>query len=235
MRYQGQGEESKRVRRKLKKLKHGVSGPVELPAATVREQMMEEVKNGLIDIGEPVCARQYKKKVVDKMGILTEKVCVIEGRKHPLFKLRKRLLYRNLQYMKLNKDEFFDNMSESDVISKCKSMGLDDIDIEPMCIADKILYVKNMQRTRHLKMWHDGAGIENHSHISFCVSVLYDPEVYYTDSEYFLKFGSNVCVQTEVEDPEVYIIGRCRNNDEQLDYIPTRLACLESLKIRAKS
>ena len=37
-------------------------------------------------------------------------------------------------------------------------------------------------------------------------------------------------MQREVEAPELYIIGRCKSNDEQLAYIETRIECLSGLE-----
>ena len=58
---------------------------------------------------------------------------------------------------------------------------------------------------------------------------MYDPAVFYT--EYQEISGDSVDVQAEIESPELYIIGRCRSNDEQLGYIETRLECLKVLGI----
>ena len=69
-----------------------------------------------------------------------------------------------------------------------------------------------------------------HGHILFCVNVLYDSAVFYTSSEYYEKFKIKKDVQRLVETPELYMIGRCANNDEQLGYIETRVACLKGLK-----
>ena len=37
-------------------------------------------------------------------------------------------------------------------------------------------------------------------------------------------------MQREVEAPELYIIGRCKSNDQQLAYIETRIECLSGLE-----
>ena len=232
--FKGKGEESDRVRRKQLKLNYRVSVPKKKNSDQTKIQMLEEVKCGIIDIGEPVCARQCSKLTVDKTGEIIEKVSVVEGRKHPLGKIRKRLLHKNMQYMRLDTDEFFNDLRDDELYTRCKSMGLNEERIECMSVDERKDYVKTMQRTRHLKMWHDASGIENHGHILFCASILYDSEVFYTDSEYWEKFGKKVCVQKKVEAPEMYIVGRCKNNDEQLAYISTRLACLDSLKIGLK-
>ena len=80
-------------------------------------------------------------------------------------------------------------------------------------------------------MWHDASVIANHSHILFCVNVMYDPAVFYTSIEYQEISGDNVDVQAEIESPELYIIGRCCSNDEQLGYIETRLECLKDMGV----
>ena len=59
---------------------------------------------------------------------------------------------------------------------------------------------------------------------------MYNPAVFYTSKEYKELTGCNVNVQSVVEQPELYIIGRCKSNDEQLSYIETRIECLEELK-----
>ena len=54
--------------------------------------------------------------------------------------------------------------------------------------------------------------------------------VFYTSSEYYEKLWIKENVQRLVETPELYMIGRCANNDEQLGYIETRVAYLKGLK-----
>ena len=51
-----------------------------------------------------------------------------------------------------------------------------------------------------------------------------------TDNEYKEKYGQALNVQAEIERPELYIIGRCRANEEQLGYIDTRVVCLKGLE-----
>ena len=56
---------------------------------------------------------------------------------------------------------------------------------------------------------------------------MYDPAGFFTTKEVQEKFDLDVNVQRKVETPELYIIGRCRNNDEQFGYIETRVDCLK--------
>ena len=60
---------------------------------------------------------------------------------------------------------------------------------------------------------------------------MYDPAVFYTSIEYQEISGDNVDVQAEIESPELYIIGRCHSNNEQLGYIETRLECLKDMGV----
>ena len=54
--------------------------------------------------------------------------------------------------------------------------------------------------------------------------------MFFTTKNLKEKFGLDVNVQRKVETPELYIIGRCRHNDEQLGYIQTRVDCLKDLE-----
>lgn len=91
--------------------------------------------------------------------------------------------------------------------------------------------LKQYECTRNLQIWHDASTIANHSHILFAVNVLYDTAVFYTDKEYLQIYGNKVDVQSEIESPELYIIGRCKSSDEQLGYVDTRVECLQDLNI----
>ena len=55
------------------------------------------------------------------------------------------------------------------------------------------------------------------------VNILYDTAVYYTDDEYYELFNERKIIQTIIEKLELFIIGRCRANAEQIIYIKTRI------------
>ena len=76
-------------------------------------------------------------------------------------------------------------------------------------------------------MWHDHSTVANHGHLVFMVSCIYDPALYLTPEEYLQRTGKWVDIQSQVEKPEIYIIGRCKSSDvEQLAYVETRCDCL---------
>ena len=62
------------------------------------------------------------------------------------------------------------------------------------------------------------------------MSVIYDEALFYTDKEMEKRGKENTDVQSLIERPRVYILARCGSSEaEQLAYINTRRACLESL------
>ena len=68
------------------------------------------------------------------------------------------------------------------------------------------------------------------------ISCLYDSAVFYTNEEYEAKMKRKVDIQTIIESPEVYIVGRLSSSDsEQLAYVDSRLECLEEISLPLKT
>ena len=128
--------------------------------------------------------------------------------------------------MRLHTNEYYDNSSAIKIKERLSLLGElgDNKNVDDM----KTL-LKDFERSRNIQIWHDASTIANHSHIIFAANILYDEAVFYTNEEYKNKFGQNVDIQSEVENPELYIIGRCKSTDEQLGYIETREDCLHEL------
>ena len=61
----------------------------------------------------------------------------------------------------------------------------------------------------------------------FAVNVLYDEAVFYITDEYETLSEIKMDVQSFIETPELYLLGRCRSNDEQLGYVKTNTECLK--------
>ena len=61
--------------------------------------------------------------------------------------------------------------------------------------------LKQMERTRHLMIWHDLSTVANHSHLVFMATCLYDLATFYTCSEYEAMTGEKVNIQSVVEPP----------------------------------
>ena len=127
--------------------------------------------------------------------------------------IRRNLLKKHYKYMRRNSDAYFENIDIATLTERLATLNELNCDDSINTMKQKL---KNFERTRNIIMWHDASVIANHSHILFCVNVMYDPAVFYTSIEYQEISGDNVDVQAEIESPELYIIGRCRSNDEQL-------------------
>ena len=69
--------------------------------------------------------------------------------------------------------------------------------------------LKEMERTRHLGVWHDHSSVPNQGYLMFLACVLYDPAIHLTaDKEHQEKYGEAIDVQKVVEEPELYIVAR---------------------------
>ena len=195
--------------------------------------MEEKIRAGEIDIGESIVERKYTKKKFDKStGQLVDHVFSVFGRKHPLLKIHVKLFNKCKKFMRLNPDSYFENISKEELTKRLLSIG--EFIHETESLSDMKERLKQYERTRHLHIWHGGSCIANHGHILFCINVLYDPAVFYTSAEYTILANIDTNVQREVESPQLYIIGRCGSNDEQLACINTRVDDLNGTKIGLK-
>ena len=161
---------------------------------------------------------------LDDNGQVVESEFEVEGRKHSLLDIRKKILEQSSEFMLEKSDEQYHEMSESDIIDSLKAIGEYNEDKDISCLRQKLIRI---ERTRHFKTWHDLSTVSNHSHLVFMVTLLYDPAVYYTNEEFKIKTKQEVDVQAKVEVPQVHIIARSSSADsEQLAYIETRTECL---------
>ena len=187
--------------------------------------LSEELESGNISVGHSINPKTYIKFTI-KNGIASTSEFTVEGRKHSLYEIREKLYKKHKTYMRLHTDKYYDNLSAKEVEERLSF--LDELD-DNMNVDDMKMTLKDFERSRHIQIWHDASTIANHSHIRFAINILYDAAVFYTNAEYKNKFGQNIDIQSEVEKPELYIIGRCKSTDEQLGYIETREDCLHEL------
>ena len=75
--------------------------------------------------------------------------------------------------------------------------------------------LKNIERTRHLMVWHDNSTVANHGYLLCLVSVLYDHAVYLTNVEYKAKSGKIADVQELVEKPSIHLIAQCGSSEAE--------------------
>ena len=60
----------------------------------------------------------------------------------------------------------------------------------------------------YLQVWHDHSTVAGHLYLLVIVTPIYDEAFYYTDIEMKRITGVKMNVQTQVERPEIHIIGR---------------------------
>ena len=107
----GKNEEPKKIIRKaLIKVGEKVSAPLDMSSAEVHKVMEQQVQSGEIESGVGIVQRQYKKITISKSGELVTKTFTVEGRKHPLINICKKLFTKYLKYMRLNWDSYFKNL-----------------------------------------------------------------------------------------------------------------------------
>ena len=157
----------------------------------------------------------------------------VQGRKHSLMQVRKKMLEKHESFMRNMTDEKYASLSNADLVKTLKSYREYHTDETKKDMQNRL---KSIERTRHLKLWHDQSTIANHSYLVFMVSCVYDSAVYYTNEEYNAKYHKKVDIQAAVETPEIYIIARCSGTDyEQLAYVETRLEDLHELNDKVKT
>ena len=143
--------------------------------------------------------------ILDKQNNLKEVEFVVEGRKIPLQDIRERTLKKHMKYTRFHDDNYYDDMPKPQVISKLAA--LNELK-EGEGVTSMRCRLKTLERTRHLKVWHDHSIVANHGHLVFMVAASYDPAHHLTPEEYKAKTGESVDIQTIIEKPEIYIIAR---------------------------
>ena len=136
------------------------------------------------------------------------------------------------KYMKTKDGSHYDSMTNNEVHAELEKGCESDASLTPDEAKNKL---RTSQRTWHLLYWSDGSSLANSGHLVSMINVMYDPAIHYTNQEYKDKTGKHVTVQAEVEKPYLYILARCRSDDEQLSYTDTRVDCIRELKYRLQT
>ena len=110
----------------------------------------------------------------------------------------------------------YQNLSDTQVERRLQNIN----EFNPnMTTESQSQLLTEIEKCRNLQIRHDASSIS----IVMMVNIFYDTAVYYTDVEYYELFNERKNIQMIIEKPELYIIGRCRANDEQIMYIKTRI------------
>ena len=178
-----------------------------------------------------IVPQTFKKVLLTKEGTLKTESFTVSGRKIPLLEIRTRMLkeHESLGILRVQTDEYYTAMTDAEVRGRLMQLGEDPNTGEESEIETKER-LKAMERKRHLVIWGDNSTLLNHGHLLLTVNSVYDEALYYTNEEMKAKGKGNIDVQSAVERPHVYILGRCGSSEvDQLAYINTRRACLLSL------
>ncbi|CAB3993101.1 Hypothetical predicted protein [Paramuricea clavata] len=118
---------------------------------------------------------------LNENGEIVRSEFVVEGRKQPLVEIRERTSKSQEKYMQQRCDDEYDKTTSETLIRCLKAINKYHEDENVQLMQNR---PKDIERTRHLKVWHDLSTIANHSHLVFMVSSLYDPAIHYLYREY---------------------------------------------------
>ena len=158
-------------------------------------------------MSELIVPRLYRIVKIDKdTNTTVEEEIEISGRKVPLLCIRQNLQkkfldagivrYATLNIPNLSKDEISKVLTELD-------RSFNPTDSEESL---KRLLVDSITE-RNLMFWIDHSSILSHGHLLMTVKVIYDKRFFLTDEE----VSGTLNVQQFVEDPEIYMLTRCRD------------------------
>ena len=120
------------------------------------------------------------------------------------------------KFIRKRSDDVFDNMGRESIIENLQKLN----EVQSIGLNLETNYFRNrltsLEKSRHLMCWHDGSTSDGHGYIVITISVMFDVAASFSDEEFLLKYGENVCIQPVVEKSSLYIIGRCPSNDQQL-------------------
>ena len=206
----------------------GIAIPSNPPLAKIESEIDSMIKSGRFNLGVE-CAPHKVTRYVQVNSTLSPQETIIYGRKVPLQQIRQDLLNKHLKYMRLTPTSTVTGMTTAELTDKLKRLDyltLNGASHDALC-----QHLIKSERSRFLCMWHDHATILKTGFIMITVHVMYDPMVFYTDEEYMQNNPkANVSIQSEVEQPEIYLISAGSSKiEDQAELIEDRLNCLLDL------
>ena len=78
--------------------------------------------------------------------------------------------------------------------------------------------------------WGDHTSMLSSGYLLYTVKVIYSEDIFYTDQEMLEMFSKTVNVQSLVEQPEIFIVGQCKDTiEEKLTYVESRVEGYEEM------
>lgn len=222
------------VRRSLRRMFGGETTiPVPRPNKKIKDAIIEKINSGEYTLGKMVVPKQYKRLVIKQDGSIEEETFYVSGRQIPLEDIRVKTLqeHENNGWVRDHSDAKYVNMIPQQVIQQLKFLGEYD-DNDDLTLGELKKKLQKFERTRHLLAWSDHSCILNHGHLLLTVNVMYDPAFYFTREELKLKTGKDIDIETLVQKPQVYIMGRCSDQvADQLCYMPNRINDIVEMEV----
>ena len=220
-----QGKKASVPRNRVHKKKTGSNVPVPcMPSlAKLKENINSLIDDGTLCLGEPCTPYPiYQYKWVESK---LEKVeSHVYGRKLSFKYLREKMLCKHEPYMRLTPDDVINSMSPEELLQYVAQFEVVS-DTDPCHLRKRL---KELERTRHLVLWHDHSSVLSRGYILITLNVIYDNAVF--DVWLYDESKHKLCLQEYVEQPEMYLVCLSSSSiDDQAALIADRLDCLFSL------
>ena len=193
----------------------GTSFPMFPPVTHERQKVSELIEKKAIDIGEEVVPSSYQNYTVNSCTQRVQENTVhFSARKVSLISIRKKLLekHESLGIVRNSSDDYFENLSPGDFANLSKKLSV-----------SSMHELKEVCRTRHIKMWHDHSSISGYGYLLVLVSIVYDQAFFYTNEEMKRLKGVDIDVPKVLDEAEIHILGRSSSSTkDQLMFIETR-------------
>ncbi|XP_065672107.1 uncharacterized protein LOC136089935 [Hydra vulgaris] len=201
-----------------------ISLPCEPTNKKIKQQLKKKIDDGTYNSGEKIVPQRYEKIFISSENqTITKKEVHIEGRKISLKDIRLNMFKDHEIFMKVRNDNELEALSQRQIVDALDNIKEYKDEYDTLTKKELINILKTYERTRNLMFWHDCSSISNHTHFLVTVSVMYDTAIFLSSFEYKQKYGEDINVQSEVEKPYLYILGRCPSNDQQLLYSDDRI------------
>lgn len=215
-----------RVRRARLKVSKKVSIPTPRPARALRKKIQRKLGSKELYIEERIAPKVIRTNKIHENGKLIDKEVAVYGRMIPILNILEAMQIHHRDYERTTPT---DTLTQDDLRKIFLQLAEEMPDSEEKA-KEKL---QKMEKTRHLKIWHDHSEILNHSYFTVMISTLYGKAAFITNEEYLKIFPERppVDVQGKVERPYLYIIGQSSSSDiDQLSYMQTRIKDIQNLR-----
>ena len=198
----------RRIRGSKKRVMNKLTIPTPRSSKKIKEAITRKISDGTFYLGKKIAPKSIVSNILVSGGDISEKTTLVYSRKMEL----KRIITSELTRLHkagvliLHDDNYYQTLSDEQVKLRLTTLG-ESINQSINTMRENL---KKVERTFHLKMWHDHSNILNYTYINFMTTILYDNANFLTDDEFqqSRKLTTNISVQSIVEKPQLYIFGQ---------------------------